>query len=316
MTDPTQDPMKDPGQTLDAVRDHWVARLAPAWSKPYLRMARIDRPIGWQLLLWPCWWSVALAANAAGQPYPNVWHLFLFLAGAIAMRGAGCVWNDIVDRDIDAKVERTRKRPIPSGQVTVLQAAIFMAALCLIGLAVLLQFNWFAVAVGFASVLIVIVYPLMKRVTWWPQFVLGLAFNWGALMGWAAAFGTLGWAPILLYLGGIAWTIGYDTIYAHQDIADDELIGVHSTARLFGDRTREMVALFYTVATIFFGLAFYLAGVGWAAWLGLALGAAHLAWQVALFRYDDPARCLMLFRSNWPYGWIVFAGLVVSAAIV
>jgi 4-hydroxybenzoate polyprenyltransferase len=189
-----------------------------------------------------------------------------------------------------------------------------MMALCLIGLLVLLQFNWFAVGVGFASVLIVLVYPLMKRVTWWPQFVLGLAFNWGALMGWAAAFGSLSWAPLWLYLGGIAWTIGYDTIYAHQDIADDELIGVHSTARLFGNRTREMISLFFALATVLFGLSFYAAGAGWPAWLGLAIGAGHMVWQVVTFRYDDPVRCLMLFRANRDYGWILFAGLVADAA--
>ncbi|MCT8970366.1 4-hydroxybenzoate octaprenyltransferase [Microbaculum marinisediminis] len=306
--------MSDPTATIDAVRDHWVARIAPDWAKPYLRMARMDRPIGWRLLLAPCWWSTALAAVAAGAAYPNPWHIVLFLIGAISMRGAGCVWNDIVDRDIDAKVERTRKRPIPAGQVTVLQAGAFMAGLCLIGLLVLLQFNWFAVAVGFASVVIVLIYPLMKRVTWWPQFVLGLAFNWGALMGWAATFGSLSWAPLALYAGGIAWTIGYDTIYAHQDIADDELIGVHSTARLFGDRTREMIAVFYAVATVFFGVAFFLAGAGWPAWLGLAAGAGHMVWQVVAFRYDDPARCLMLFRANRGYGWILFLGLVADAA--
>lgn len=305
----------DPAATIDAVRDHWVARLAPAWAKPYLRMARIDRPIGWWLLLWPCWWSAALAAIAAGAPWPDPWHLVLFLIGAVAMRGAGCVWNDIVDRDIDAKVERTRLRPIPSGQVSVRQAAAFMAGLCLIGLLVLLQFNWFAVAVGFGSVAIVLVYPLMKRVTWWPQLVLGLAFNWGALMGWAAAFGALDLAPVLLYLGGIAWTIAYDTIYAHQDIEDDILVGVRSTARLFGGRTREMLALFYAVATILFGFAFAAAGGGWPAFLGLGVGAAHLAWQVATFRYDDPARCLTLFRANRDYGWILFAGLVADAAL-
>jgi 4-hydroxybenzoate polyprenyltransferase len=307
--------MTDPAATVDAVRDHWVARLAPDWAKPYLRMARLDRPIGWRLLLAPCWWSTALAAVAAGAPWPNPWHLLLFLVGAISMRGAGCVWNDIVDRDIDARVERTRLRPIPSGQVTVLQAAAFMAGLCLIGLAVLLQFNWFTVATGFASVAIVLIYPLMKRVTWWPQFVLGLAFNWGALMGWAATFGSLSLAPLALYAGGIAWTIGYDTIYAHQDIADDELIGVHSTARLFGDKTREMISLFYAIATVFFGIAFWLAGAGWPAWLGLAAGAAHMVWQVTTFRYDDPARCLMLFRANRGYGWIVFAGLVADAVL-
>ncbi len=301
--------------TLDAVRDHWVGRLAPDWAQPYLRLARIDRPIGWWLLLWPCWWSAALAAVAAGWAFPNPWHLLLFLIGAVAMRGAGCVWNDIIDRDFDARVARTAARPIPSGQVSVRQAGLFMGALGLVGLAVVLQFNWFAVGVGFASLAVVVVYPLAKRFTWWPQIVLGLAFNWGALMGWAAAFGELSLAPVLLYLGGIAWTVGYDTIYAHQDKEDDALIGVKSTALLFGARTRPWLAGFYCAAIVLFAAAFALAGAGAAAFAGLAVGAAHLSWQVVTLNADDPDRCLRLFRSNREFGWILFAGLVADAAL-
>lgn len=301
--------------TADAVKGHWVGRVAPEALRPYLQLARIDRPIGWWLLLWPCWWSAALAAVAAGWAFPDPWHLVLFLVGAVAMRGAGCVWNDIVDRDFDARVARTALRPIPSGRVSVIQAFLFMGFLCLVGLVVLLQFNWFAVGVGFASLGVVVLYPLAKRVTWWPQVVLGLAFNWGALMGWAAAVGELTWAPVLLYLGGIAWTIGYDTIYAHQDKEDDALIGVKSTARLFGEWTKPWLFLFYATATLFFGLAFWLAGGGVLALLGLAAGAGHLAWQVATLDTDDADRCLKLFRSNRDFGWILFAGLVGDAVI-
>jgi 4-hydroxybenzoate polyprenyltransferase len=305
----------DHGGPADAVRGHWAGRIAPAWMRPYLQLARIDRPIGWWLLLWPCWWSAALAAVAAGRPFPDPWHLALFLIGAVAMRGAGCVWNDIVDRDIDARVARTALRPIPSGRVSVMQAAAFMGALCLVGLAVLLQFNWFAVGVGLASLGVVAVYPLAKRVTWWPQLVLGLAFNWGALMGWAAAFGSLSWPPVLLYLAGIAWTIGYDTIYAHQDKEDDALIGVKSTALLFAENTKRWLSLFYGLAVVLFAAAFWTAGGGPVALAGLAAGAAHLAWQVATLETGDPDRCLRLFRANRDFGWILFAGLVAEAAI-
>jgi len=296
----------------DTVRGHWANRLLPAAWQPYARMARLERPIGWWLLLLPTWWSSALASDAAHQ-WPNVWHLVLFLIGAVAMRGAGCTYNDIVDRDIDAKVARTRARPIPSGQVTVRQAQISMVVQALIGLLVLLQFNWFTVVTGIASLVTVAIYPFLKRVTNWPQLGLGLAFSWGALMGWPAIFGSLAWPPVLLYLGAILWTIGYDTIYAHQDKEDDALIGVHSTARLFGANTRPMLVVFYGGASVFLAAAFWTAGAGWVAYVGLALGAAHLAWQVATLDIDDPARCLTLFRSNRDYGLIVFAGLVADA---
>jgi 4-hydroxybenzoate polyprenyltransferase len=298
----------------DTVRGHWANRLLPASWQPYARMARLERPIGWWLLLLPCWWSSALATDAAGR-LPNVWHLVLFLIGAVAMRGAGCTYNDIVDRDIDAKVARTRARPIPSGQVSVRNAKISMAVQTLIGLVALLQFNGFTIVTGLVSLVTVVIYPFLKRVTNWPQLGLGLAFSWGALMGWPAIFGSLAWPPLLLYVGAILWTIGYDTIYAHQDKEDDALIGVHSTARLFGANTRPLLVLFYGGATVLFAAAFALAGVGWVAWLGLALGAAHLVWQLAALDIDDPARCLRLFQSNRDYGLIIFAGLVADALV-
>ncbi len=220
----------------DAVRGHWVERLLSPPARPYARLARLERPIGWWLLLIPCWWSSALASDSLGLT-PNPRHLALFVVGAIAMRGAGCTYNDIVDRDLDAAVARTRTRPIPSGQVSVQAAVLFLVLEALIGLFVLTQFNNFTIGLGVASMVVVAVYPFLKRVTWWPQVGLGLAFSWGALMGWSAIYGSLGWAPLLLYAGAILWTTGYDTIYAHQDKEDDALIGVRSTARLFGENS-------------------------------------------------------------------------------
>ncbi|MFD1695300.1 4-hydroxybenzoate octaprenyltransferase [Roseibium aestuarii] len=306
---------KDTGPVADAVRRHWVDTHLPSWARPYARLARWERPIGWWLLLWPCWWSAALAAIAKGAMLPNLWHLALFFIGAVAMRGAGCTYNDLVDEDIDAQVERTRSRPIPAGQVSRAQAKVFLVIQALVGLVVLLQFNWFSVVLGAASLLPVAIYPFMKRITYWPQFFLGLAFSWGALMGWAAAFGHLGWAPVVLYVGGIAWTIGYDTIYAHQDKEDDAVVGVKSTARLFGIFTKPAIFALYLLATALFALAATLADAGPAAFAGLALGALHLAWQGLILDIDDPDQCLKLFRSNTVYGWIVFGGFVLDAAI-
>lgn len=303
------------GRVADAVRGHWVDTHAPDWLRPYARLARWERPIGWWLLLWPCWWSAALAAIAGGKAFPDPWHMALFLIGAVAMRGAGCTYNDLVDQEIDDKVARTRSRPLPSGQVSRLQAKAFLAAQALTGLAVLLQFNWFAVLLGIASLAVVAVYPFMKRVTNWPQLFLGLAFSWGALMGWAAAFGRLDWPAVALYAGGILWTIGYDTIYAHQDKEDDALVGVHSTARLFGDWTKPALAALYGGATALFALALFGADAGPAAFAGLALGLGHLVWQIVRLDIDDPDQCLKLFRSNTSYGWIVFAGLVLEAMV-
>ncbi len=298
----------------DAPRRNWVDRFAPAGLRPYARLARWDRPIGWQLLLLPCWWSAALAADAAGWMVPPLWHLALFLVGAIAMRGAGCTYNDIVDRDLDAAVARTRQRPIPSGAVTPRQAVLFLLAQALVGLAVLLQFNRLTVLLGFGSLLIVAAYPFMKRVTDWPQFVLGLAFSFGALLGWTAIFGRLHPAPLLLYAGGVLWTIGYDTIYALQDREDDALIGIRSTARLFGDRVRLFVGLFYGGAVLLFAAALWAAEAGWFAWLGLLFAAAQLAWQVQALKPGDSGRNLAVFKSNAAFGAVLFAWLVADAA--
>jgi 4-hydroxybenzoate polyprenyltransferase len=302
------------GSVADAT-GNWVDTLAPAWSRPYLRLARLDRPIGSWLLLLPCWWSSALAAIAANKSTPRLLDIVLFFIGAFAMRGAGCTWNDIVDRDLDRSVERTRSRPIPSGQVSVVAAAMFLALQALVGLAVLLSFNRFTIWLGIGSLAIVAIYPFMKRITYWPQIVLGLAFSWGALMGWAAAFARLDVPAFLLYAGSISWVIGYDTIYAHQDREDDALIGIKSTALLFGERTRPLLALFYTLAVALIGAAGFTAGAGLVFALGLLAFAAHLAWQVARIDIADPERCLALFKSDRDAGLILFAGLLLDAAL-
>lgn len=288
--------------------------LAPAAWLPFIQLARIDRPIGWQLLLLPCWWSAALA-GAAAHNAPNPWHLALFLIGAIAMRGAGSTYNDIVDREIDAGVERTRGRPLPSGRVSVRAAKLFLAAQCAIGAGVLFCFNAFTIALGIASLGIVAVYPFMKRVTSWPQAVLGLAFAWGGLMGWAAVFGSLSAAAAAIYLSAILWTVGYDTIYALQDARDDSIIGVRSTARLFAGRVRLGVGLFYLGAVVCALAAARLAGGGLIAAAGVFAFALHLAWQVRRVRAGDPALALALFRSNRDAGLLLFAGLAADGWI-
>jgi 4-hydroxybenzoate polyprenyltransferase len=305
------------GRVADAPSDNWVYRILPPWLWPYAQLARWDRPIGWQLLMWPCFWSVALAANvAAGQGLfsgsQTLFHLFLYFIGAVAMRGAGCTYNDLVDHRIDMEVARTRSRPLPSGRVTRTQAKIFMVLQALAGLLVLLQFNWFAVILGVLSLAIVALYPFAKRFTDWPQFFLGLAFSWGALMGWAGIFGGLSFAAIALYLSSVAWTIGYDTIYAHQDKEDDELIGVRSTARLFGDRTRQWLIGLYGATLVLMLLAFVFAGVGFAAYLGLLIATGMFARQIARLDINDATQCLALFKSNDRVGLIIFAGLFVS----
>jgi 4-hydroxybenzoate polyprenyltransferase len=293
--------------------DNWVDTRAPLWSRPYLRLSRLDRPIGSWLLLLPCWWSAALAAGIAHDLKQLPFILVLFLIGAFAMRGAGCTWNDITDRDLDAQVERTRSRPIPSGQVSVWQAAAFLVLQALVGLAVLLQFNRFAVGCGIASLVVVAVYPFMKRITSWPQIVLGLAFSWGALMGFAVTFGRIDATALLLYAGSIAWVIGYDTIYAHQDTEDDALIGIKSTALLFGARTRPALMVFYGSAVALIGVALALAGAGWMAWLGLAAFAVHLVSQIERLEIGDPKLCLRIFKSNRNAGLLLFAGLLSDA---
>ncbi len=308
------------GRVADAPSGHWVYRALPRRLWPYAQIARWDRPIGWQLLLWPCWWSAAMAASAFARPddplitlLPSPWHLALFLIGAIAMRGAGCTYNDIVDADIDARVERTRSRPLPSGQIGKEQAWTFLVVQALVGLAVLVQFNSFSILLGLASLVVVAAYPFMKRFTNWPQLVLGLAFSWGALMGWSAEFGDVDGPAVLLYIGAVLWTIGYDTIYAHQDREDDALVGVKSTARLFGDATKTWLVGLYLTSLVMMTMAFATAEVPMPALAGLAAAAAHMARQVLTLDIDDPRQCLRLFRSNNMVGAIIFLGLIGGA---
>lgn len=309
------------GRVADAPSDNFVYRILPRPLWPYAQLARWDRPIGWQLLMWPCFWSVALAADAdgalqAGYSLPMlVLHLVLFFAGAVAMRGAGCTYNDLVDHKIDMEVARTRSRPLPSGRVTRLQAKIFLVLQALAGLVVLLQFNTFAIWLGFASLGVVAIYPFAKRFTDWPQFFLGLAFSWGALMGWAGVFGNLGWAAIFLYLAAIFWTIGYDTIYAHQDKEDDALVGVRSTARLFAQNTKIWLTLLYGLAMLCFVLAFLAAGAGFLAYIGLLIAGVMFAWQILILDIDNPDQCLVLFKFNSRVGLVVFAGLLASLLV-
>ena len=320
-------------RVADAPADIWVYRLLPSAIWPYAQLARWDRPIGWWLLMWPCWWSLALAVNvrieaaAVGEGAGSVFILLLgllfFWLGAVMMRGAGCTYNDLFDAKIDAMVERTASRPIPSGRVTRKKAFIFMILQALVGLFCLISLagivspaiNEFAFILGVASLAIVAAYPFAKRVTDWPQLVLGLAFSWGALMGWAVVFAGLDWPALLLYLGSILWVIGYDTMYAHQDKEDDALIGVRSTARLFGERTKQALILLYSGTLALFIAAFNLAGAGWAAYLGLLVGCAHMMWQVKTLDIDDPDNCLALFKSNTVFGWMLFAGLMADILI-
>jgi 4-hydroxybenzoate polyprenyltransferase len=302
----------------DAARGHWADRLAPAALRPFLRLARIDRPIGWWLLLLPCWWSAAIAAIAAGRPYPDPWHCALFFVGAVAMRGAGATYNDIIDRDLDARVARTRHRPLPSGQVSIRAAVVFLVLQCVVGLAVLLQFNNFAILLGLMSLVPVALYPFMKRVTSIPQLVLGLAFAWGGLMGWAAAFGDLAAPAVLVYAAAIAWTIGYDTIYALQDIEDDEVVGIKSSARLFGPHVRLGVGACYSVAVVLLMMALALLRperAGFLAYLGVAVFGLHLAWQTWRIDRCNGGLSLRLFRSNRDAGLILFALLSLDALV-
>lgn len=289
---------KETGRVADAPAGNWVDRFAPPGLLPYLRMARLDRPIGYWLLFWPCAFSLGLTAVALPMaPFP-FWPILLMLVGAVVMRGAGCVYNDIVDRDIDAKVARTRSRPIPSGQVSARSALIFAVGLSLVGLLVLVQFNLFTILLGIGSLALVAIYPFMKRITWWPQLFLGLAFSWGALMGWASVFGALHPPAYALYLGTILWVIGYDTIYALQDREDDALIGVKSTARLFGNHARIAVAAFYAGAVALWFWSATMTGADVKFYLGFLPVPLLLAWQVATLRPDDNGNCLKRFKAN------------------
>jgi 4-hydroxybenzoate polyprenyltransferase len=303
-----------PGAVADAT-GNWVDAAAPALWRPYLRLARLDRPIGAWLLLLPCWWSAALAAVAAHRVTANLANMAVFFVAAFVMRGAGCTWNDIADRELDGRVERTRLRPIPSGQVSVRAALVFLAVQLAVGLTAVLSFNLFTIELAISSLAIVVVYPFMKRITYWPQIVLGLAFSWGALLGWAAAFGRLDLPPLLLYAGSVAWVVGYDTIYAHQDRDSDAQVGIKSTALLFRERTKPMLALFYGLATALIGAAGFMAGARIPFALGLAGFAAHLARQIVRLDVADPAGCLAVFKSGRNAGLILLAGMLLDAAL-
>lgn len=311
------------GQVADAVSGNWVDTRAPAFARPYLRLSRADRPIGTWLLLIPCWWGLALAMLWDQSPrWEDAWIAIGCGMGAWLMRGAGCTWNDISDRKFDAQVERTRSRPIPSGQVSVMQAAIWMGLQALAALAILLTFNQAAIALGVLALLPVAIYPFAKRFTWWPQVFLGLAFNWGALLAWTAHAGALHWPAVILYFAGIAWTLFYDTIYAHQDTEDDALIGIKSTARLFGHDTARWLKYFLVITVGLMGLAVIRAVMPMGSVLALVLALAgpwamgwHMAWQLRGFDPDDSAKMLQLFRVNRDTGFIplIFFGAALLA---
>ena len=325
MSEHSNRPAQVEGQVADAVDKNWVDTYCPAWSRPYLRLSRADRPIGTWLLLLPCWWGLILAI-LADQSVVTAYDAWLFTAcaiGSFLMRGAGCTWNDISDRHIDGEVERTSSRPIPSGQVTTRQAAIWMLVQAGISFCILLTFNTFAILLGVVALIPVLIYPFAKRFTWWPQVFLGVAFNWGALMGWAAHEGSLSWPPILLYLSGICWTLFYDTIYAHQDKEDDALIRVKSTARLFGRNTPAWLSKFLIGSVTFMMLAILLAILEHANPITLIVAIAgvwvfgwHLMWQLRRLNIDKPSVCLKLFRENKNAGLIpvIFWGILLIQA--
>jgi len=280
---------------------------------PYLRLMRLDKPTGTWLLLIPCWWGVALSA----QYFPNLWYMFLFAVGAVVMRGAGCVVNDIYDRNLDGRVDRTRSRPLASGEINLLQALAFLAFLMFVGLCLLLLFNRPTIFLGIASLLFVFTYPLMKRITWWPQLFLGFTFNWGVLMGGMAMTEELDFPHILAYIAGIFWTLGYDTIYAHQDKRDDVLVGIKSTALLFGEKSRLWVSLFYVLTIVFLALAGWAAGdgMGQGYFWGLLAAAVFAAIQLILWKPDDPENCWKRFKSNRDFGLIMLAAMIVGKMI-
>jgi len=301
----------------------WMQELLPESLKPYGLLARLDRPIGTWLLLVPCWWGLTLAwadfyTDGSGPhpalPFPPLPFLILFAIGALVMRGAGCTWNDITDRDFDGKVARTALRPIPAGDVTLRQAYIFLALQLLAGLAILLQFNQTTIVIGASALLLVAAYPFMKRITYWPQAWLGLTFNWGVLVGWSSLHAGLHPQALILYAAGIFWTLGYDTIYAHQDKEDDALIGVKSTALRFGDGSRPWIAGFYLMTLLLICISGFMANLGIGFWVGMAAAAGHLAWQVKTVDFNDAARCLRIFKSNRDFALIVVAALIAGAA--
>lgn len=310
-----QSQTKKPDTVADAPMGNWVDRYAPESWRPWLHLSRADRPIGTWLLLLPCWWGIGLAMMADAPSWRDLWIAVACGLGALVMRGAGCTWNDITDRDIDAKVARTRSRPLPSGRVTLRGAYLWLIAQALVGFLILLTLGKAAIWMGVASLALVAIYPFAKRFTWWPQIFLGLAFNWGVMLAYAAHTGRLDVAPVIAWLAGIAWTIFYDTIYAHQDVEDDALIGVKSTARLFGENSPRILAGFALLAVLLLAVAISLTGrnllIGW---IGLAGFAGHLLWQLKIFQPDQNDICLRLFRSNRDAGlvlaiFLAFAGL-------
>ncbi len=307
--------MSETTKIADAVTASWVENLPAAWV-PYAQLMRLDRPIGWWLLLLPCWWGLALAQIALGGGAPDWWKAFLFLIGAIVMRGAGCTLNDIVDRDIDDKVERTRQRPLPAGLISLRGAFLFLGAQLLIGLVILLQFNRLTIITAITSLAIVAIYPFMKRITYWPQVVLGFAFNWGAILGWTSVHSSFSLAPVLLFIGGIFWTLAYDTIYAHQDKDDDALIGVKSTALKFGDATIYWLVFFFALALGLIDTSLWLVSAPLVAHVGIAGAAIHVAWQISRFDGDNSAMCLKLFRSNRMFGIFILLGLLIGSFIL
>ena len=299
----------------DAPPGNWVDRYAPEVARPYLRLARLDRPIGLWLLLLPCWLAVGLAEVALERPYPSPWLLVLFAIGALTMRSAGCAYNDYIDRDYDAQAARTASRPIPSGQVAPAEALAFAAICTLIGFMVLIQFNTYTIWLGSASLVLVAVYPFLKRFTYWPQIALGLTFNWGALVGWSAVVGALNTPAFLLYFGSVLWTIGYDTIYAHQDREDDLMLGLKSTAIRFGEDTMTWVGGLYAGAVTLWLLAGYFAGTHLIYFTAVVLVSLQMAWQVMTLNPADPGSCLRRFRSNRDVGLVIFLGLVADMAL-
>lgn len=299
----------------DIPKDGWVDRWLPTGLRPYARLARLDRPIGTWLLLLPCWWSLALAWRADPSVISMgglLWLYMLFGAGALVMRGAGCTINDLYDRDIDVKVARTSDRPIAIGAVSVPMALLFLAVQMAIGLLILLQLNEFSRWLGIAVLGLVFTYPLFKRITYWPQAVLGLTFNWGALLGWAAVNGELSWPPVILYAAGFAWTLGYDTIYAHQDKEDDVLVGVKSSALALGARTSHYLYVFYAVALVGITTAGMLAGLEVWFLAVMVAGAGHFYWQVRDLDTENSANCHAKFLSNRDFGLIVAAAILVG----
>lgn len=286
--------------------------MAPNVTRPYLHLIRADRPIGTWLLLLPCLWSLSMASKGINGGLPDPWFILLFAFGAFVMRGAGCVINDLWDRDIDSKVARTAERPIASGAVSVRAAFTYLAGLLLLGLLVLVQFNMTAIVLGVSSLALVAMYPFMKRITYWPQAFLGFTFNWGALLAWAAVTGNIDTTAALLYGAGVLWTLGYDTVYGHQDKADDLLAGVKSSSIKLGGYTQLFVAMVYMHSLLFLTLAGRMAEMSWFFYLMVGVVGLQFIWQIATLKIDDPANCLTRFKSNRDVGLLIFLGALLG----